>query len=57
MFRGLTIKKKLISLLLALVIVPCSLFSGCFNKDDVDISQYPQGDFDDLINYIKNINI
>lgn len=34
------------------------LLKDCLiNKDDVDISQYPQGDFDDLINYIKNINI
>lgn len=29
-------KKKLFSLLLAVVIIPCSLFSGCFNKDDGD---------------------
>ena len=34
------------------------LLTDCLiNKDDIDISKYTQGNFDDLIYYIKNINI
>ncbi len=34
------------------------LLKDCLiNKDSIDISQYPQGDYNDLINYIKNLNI
>lgn len=33
------------------------LVTDCLlNKDDVDISQYPNGNFDDLIDYIKKLN-